>query len=231
MSIRTIIRSTTPPALCLAALVAGLGTVLLASPRLGGALEDASAGNTVRTQTVRETLPYITVRKSDPTLSAGASKTVTPGKDGLALVTYRLETQGAEEIRRQEVARRIVIRPRAEVIKDGVRSAYASRGRLASRGSFGGRRAYRMTATGYSAFGGPGIGSRGASGLPAGYSMVAVDPKVIPLGTRLFVEGYGYAVAGDTGGAIKGLRIDLGQDSFKGALRVGRRHVVLHVLD
>src|SRR6185295_16238006 len=44
----------------------------------------------------------------------------------------------------------------------------------------------------------------GASGLKAGYGMVAVDPKVIRLKTPVYVEGYGYAIAGDVGGAIKG---------------------------
>ena len=45
--------------------------------------------------------------------------------------------------------------------------------------------------------------------------MIAVDPKVIPLGSKVWVEGYGEAIAGDTGGAIKGNRIDilLGSDS------------------
>lgn len=50
------------------------------------------------------------------------------------------------------------------------------------------------------------------SGLPAGYGIVAVDPTVIPLGTRLYVPGYGVALAGDTGGAIIGKHIDLGFD-------------------
>jgi uncharacterized protein YabE (DUF348 family) len=50
------------------------------------------------------------------------------------------------------------------------------------------------------------------SGLQAGYGVVAVDPSVVPLGTRLFVPGYGVAVAGDTGGAILGKHIDLGFD-------------------
>jgi 3D (Asp-Asp-Asp) domain-containing protein len=45
--------------------------------------------------------------------------------------------------------------------------------------------------------------------IPVGWGVVAVDPKVIPLGSRLFVEGYGYAVAADTGGAIKGDLIDV----------------------
>ena len=48
------------------------------------------------------------------------------------------------------------------------------------------------------------------SGVPVTKGIVAVDPKVIPLGTRLYVPGYGFAVAGDTGGGIVGNMIDLG---------------------
>jgi 3D (Asp-Asp-Asp) domain-containing protein/peptidoglycan hydrolase CwlO-like protein len=48
-----------------------------------------------------------------------------------------------------------------------------------------------------------------ATGIPTGYGVVAVDPTVIPLGTRMTIPGYGEAVAADTGGAIKGLRIDV----------------------
>ena len=48
-----------------------------------------------------------------------------------------------------------------------------------------------------------------ASGMKPQVGVVAVDPKVIPLGTKLYVEGYGEAIAGDTGGAIKGMRIDV----------------------
>lgn len=54
-----------------------------------------------------------------------------------------------------------------------------------------------------------------ASGLPTGYGVVAVDPKVIPLGTQLYIPGYGIAVAGDTGGNIKGNKVDLGFDNIK----------------
>lgn len=55
-----------------------------------------------------------------------------------------------------------------------------------------------------------GCSSRTATGMQAGYGVVAVDPKVIPLHSKLYITGYGYAVAGDTGGAIKGKKIDLG---------------------
>ena len=54
-----------------------------------------------------------------------------------------------------------------------------------------------------------------ATGLPTGFGVVAVDPKIIPLGTKLYIPGYGEAVAGDTGGNIRGAKIDLGFDNVK----------------
>ncbi|MFT8872201.1 MAG: peptidoglycan-binding protein [Sporolactobacillus sp.] len=60
--------------------------------------------------------------------------------------------------------------------------------------------------------------------------VVAVDPSVIPLGTKLYVEGYGYAVAADTGGAIKGQKIDLFFNSNADALQWGRRTVKVQIL-
>lgn len=60
--------------------------------------------------------------------------------------------------------------------------------------------------------------------------VVAVDPSVIPLGTKLYVEGYGYAVAADTGGAIKGRKIDLYFNDNSDALQWGRKTVKVKVL-
>ena len=76
-----------------------------------------------------------------------------------------------------------------------------------------------------------------ASGTKARPGVVAVDPRVIPLGTKLYIESldgwpdYGNAVAEDTGGAIKGNRIDLFFNSRSEALRFGRRNVKVHILD
>ncbi|MGF9964040.1 SH3 domain-containing protein [Bacillus rhizoplanae] len=61
--------------------------------------------------------------------------------------------------------------------------------------------------------------------------MVAVDPKVIPLGSKIWVEGYGEAIAGDTGGAIKGKRIDVLVGSDSAANKWGRKSVKVKILD
>jgi len=65
---------------------------------------------------------------------------------------------------------------------------------------------------------------------PNGYSTIAVDPRVIPLGSKVYVEGYGYAIASDTGGAIKGNIIDLYVHSDSEALSWGRRNVKVHII-
>ncbi len=70
---------------------------------------------------------------------------------------------------------------------------------------------------------------RTASGLPAGVGVMAVDPSVIPLGTRVFVPGYGPAVAADVGSAVKGLVIDLWMPTTIQARAWGRRTVTITV--
>jgi len=60
--------------------------------------------------------------------------------------------------------------------------------------------------------------------------VIAVDPNIIPLGTKVYVEGYGTAIAGDTGGDIKGNRIDLFIPNRQDALNFGRRQVTVTVI-
>lgn len=91
-----------------------------------------------------------------------------------------------------------------------------------------------VTATAYTAY------CEGCSGTTAygidlranpHLKVIAVDPKVIPLGTKVWVEGYGYAIAGDTGGAIKGNKIDVFIPSREQAMQWGRRTVKIKILD
>jgi peptidoglycan hydrolase CwlO-like protein/3D (Asp-Asp-Asp) domain-containing protein len=97
------------------------------------------------------------------------------------------------------------------------------------RGSSSYKATYRMTATAYS---GGGLTAMGIKVVrdPNGLSTIAVDPRVIPLGTKVYIPGYGYAIAADTGGAIKGHKIDLYLNTVEECYRWGIRPVTLHVV-
>lgn len=69
-----------------------------------------------------------------------------------------------------------------------------------------------------------------ASGLPATHGIVAVDPDIIPLGTKVFVPGYGIAIAADTGGMIEGHMIDLCMEDYGDAIQFGRRDIEVYIL-
>lgn len=87
-----------------------------------------------------------------------------------------------------------------------------------------------MMASAYSAYD-PGNSSYTARGNFLRKGLVAVDPNVVPLGTRLYIPGYGYAVADDVGGNIKGNRIDLAFDSHSDALQFGVQRVTVYILN
>jgi len=100
------------------------------------------------------------------------------------------------------------------------------------------RRTLTMVATAYD----PGPASTGkspghpaygitATGMRATYGVVAVDPRVIPFYTRLYIPGYGYAIAADTGGDIQGNRIDLFYPTYAEAIQWGRRTVPVYILE
>jgi cystine transport system substrate-binding protein len=78
-----------------------------------------------------------------------------------------------------------------------------------------------VSATGYS------LPGHTATGMPTGWGVVAVDPAVIPLGTRLTVPGYGEAVAADTGGSVRGATIDIWFPTLAQARAWGRRTITI----
>jgi len=89
---------------------------------------------------------------------------------------------------------------------------------------------YTMEATAYIPSDGGGSGIT-ATGMVAQHGVVAVDPDVIPLGSHVFIPGYGVAVAGDTGGAIRGNRIDLCMNTYHEAISFGRGVVDVYILN
>lgn len=100
--------------------------------------------------------------------------------------------------------------------------------------SRGGGRTLYMVATGYTDApeeNWPYAGMPSYIGMPLQRGVVAVDPNVIPMGTKLYVEGYGDAIAADQGGAIKGNRIDLFFDSKSEAYNWGMRTVKVTIIE
>ncbi len=94
---------------------------------------------------------------------------------------------------------------------------------------------WEMVATAYYAFGAGGNDINGngitATGLRARKGIVAVDPRIIPLGTKLFIPGYGEAIAADTGGWIKNNRIDLCFDTLAECYGYGRRRIRIYLVE
>jgi 3D (Asp-Asp-Asp) domain-containing protein len=178
--------------------------------------------------TQREPIPYSTLRKATTQLRSGTSRTVQNGMNGEKEVVYRVYSrEDGAEARREKISEKVTKKPVNEIVQEGQRAT------LPSRGYFSGRRILTMIPTTYNPYhcGGDGRGLT-RTVLKARYGVAAVDPRFIPLGTRLYIEGYGYAIAADTGGAIKGNRIDLCVDSKHQAHGVSDfRPVRVYIID
>ena len=152
-----------------------------------------------------------TIRRVNVSLKPGAAKVVTKGQPGMVDVLVAFTQRNDGDVKARAIGSRIVRKPRARVIDVGAADSM------------------QMVATAYTPYC-SGCSGITATGRPAGHGIVAVDPRVIPLGTRLYIPGYGYAIAGDTGGAIVGYRIDLGYTSYRDAMQFGRRAVTVYRL-
>ena len=185
-------------------------------------------------QRARDFLPPIVEHRLDLNLPPTASKTIAKGRAAQRERVWRYR-RFDDNLRpeRTILESRIVVAARPRIVASGI-VAYERYARLASRAARGTVRlataAVRMLATAYTPYCGGGCSGYTALGARAGYGIVAVDPGFIPLGTRLYIPGYGRAVAGDTGGAIRGRRIDLGFESDSDAMRFGTREIVVYVL-
>lgn len=172
----------------------------------------------------RVALPALSVSKKDPTLPRGMVRT-DPGRHGVKVQRFLNTLADGKLVSTTYLSQEVVRQSTPTVTRIGTKVL------LASRGQFAGKEYMAMVATAYSPYCCRGVDSATAIGMRAGYGVVAVDPRVIPLRSRLYIDGYGYAIAGDTGGAIKGLRIDLGMDTLRAAKQFGRRSVRVYIIE
>jgi len=186
--------------------------------------------------TRRAIIPYRIERRLDANIPQGTVKLLKQGDNGLEEKVIKTTYIDGRVVKRDVVEEKILKEPIDKIIVVGTKKLSAPSQRRViktSRGDFRYRRVLNMNASAYAAD--PrctgNYGNRTASGMRAGYGVVAVDRGVIPLGTRLYVEGYGHAIAADVGGAIRGNRIDLCFESYNQALRFGRRTMRVYILE
>ncbi len=168
-------------------------------------------------------LSYATERQPSSAYTAGTDVVARSGQNGVArIVTRRFYVNGKLVMTRRK--RRVIQQPVAEIIDVGTAQQPAP---VTARSdtSLVANEVLTVVATAYSNPGG-----FTATGAPAGYGDIAVDPSIIPLGTKLYIPGYGYGVANDTGGAIQGYRIDLCYNSVSQAIDFGRQVVKVYIL-
>lgn len=172
-----------------------------------------------RIETVKSEIPYQSVIQAADYPVGLPDQIVSRGSNGLQEQTVRLTLEDGKEVDREILGQRIVTPPTNQVTSRGAQTSVSRGGETIHF-----KRAYVMRATAYCIPGG--ITKTGAA---VRWGVIAVDPSVISLGESVYVEGYGKARALDTGGAIRGNRIDLYMNSQAAALSYGVRNVMVYV--
>ena len=184
-------------------------------------------------------IPYKVISRENNHLDKGTELTVREGKEGIREKLFRVLLEDGKEISRKLINDSITLNPIDKIVEFGTVLNYrTSRGDILRY-----RKVLNMRATAYtSSFedtgknpGDPGFGIT-YTGMKAKKGIIAVDPRIIPLGTRVYVEipgknsDYGYAVAADIGGAIKGNLIDLYFDDINIVRNWGCKKVNVYLL-
>lgn len=194
------------------------------------------------TVTETEIISFATEEKETKEMLVGERKITQTGKDGEKVKTYKVIYIGGKETGKELVNETITQRPINAITEIGIgkpvkpveepepvklQEPVKSSDNQAPKNY---SKVMTLRATAYTPNDGGGNGIT-YSGMPARFGVVAVDPNVIPLYTKLYIEGYGEAIAGDTGGSIIGNRIDLCYESYDTVKKFGVRNVKVYILE
>lgn len=187
-----------------------------------------------------EEIPYTIHRRANKKMDEGTERIYREGMEGVLRKLYRVSYEDGVEVARQLVSETILQNPVNMIIEYGtVPNFRNSRGEVVRYSKVLDVRATAYTASLKDTGKAPGHPLFGitATGMKARKGVIAVDPKVIPLYTKLYVEildpdtpDYGFCIAGDVGGAIKGNKIDLYYDSQEYVDRFGVKKARVYIL-
>ncbi|MDN3020001.1 ubiquitin-like domain-containing protein [Paenibacillus sp. BSR1-1] len=202
-------------------------------PTLTESVKENGVVNVIRvekvTDVVEEPVEFAVVTKKDEGLEKGKEKILSAGKHGRVSRQYEVLLENGKEVSRKLLSEQMIAEKQDKVVAVGTKELSLQ----VSRGAVETGKEFYVTATAYTA-NCNGCSGRTATGLNLranpNMKVIAVDPRIIPLGTKVYVEGYGYAVAADTGGAIKGYIIDVFVPSNADAYRWGRKKVKIKIL-
>ncbi|MDP4160912.1 MAG: G5 domain-containing protein [Bacillota bacterium] len=184
-----------------------------------------------KTILTKDIVAFRTVTKRDSSLPNTHVQTVQNGSDGEKEVTSDVVYEDGKETSRKILSETVTKKPVDKILVVGTFPLMP-----VSRGGqeLDYKKVIKVKATAYYAVYGVGK-TYTATGVkavrnPEGYSTIAVDPRVIPYGTKLFVEGYGFATAADAGTAIRGNWIDVFFDTYSEACRWSVKYVNVYIL-
>ncbi|MCI1958460.1 MAG: 3D domain-containing protein [Clostridia bacterium] len=186
-----------------------------------------------RIDTRTDKIDFETKYVDDPTLDKGVKKTVQDGTRGTVEIKTKFTYYGDQLLGSEEVSRTVVKKPVDEIINVGTKEKAVVKTVSQSSQAIAGynyKGTISMVSTAYTPHD-AGCNSVTSTGAVAQKGVVAIDPSVIPYGTKLYIPGYGVAVAADCGGAIKGNRIDLCYSTLNEAYQWGRKNVTVYILE
>lgn len=200
----------------------------------------------VKTEIVQQKKPieFKTVIKKETDTLKSQSKVLQKGIKGEKNITLNVTYENGKEVTRKVVKEVVIKKPQSKILVQGTMSPITfSRGEssnssskamnLNSSSSSG--KSINVKATAYWAVNGINntytFTGRKAVRNSNGYSTIAVDPKTIPLGTKLYVEGYGYAIAADKGSGVNGKFIDVFFETREEASNWGVKYLKVQILD
>ena len=175
---------------------------------------DTESSFSEKLQEETEVLPKKIVYEDDPETEAGEEKVLSEGSDGKKTKIIKITSSKDGEEYGREIVSVETTQPKDKKISRGTKIVWKTLD--TSDGEIKYWKKMRVYATHYDSHC-PGCNEWTAIGMHAGKGVIAVDPSVIKMRSKVYIPGYGLAVAGDTGGAIKGNIIDLGFDDAKTA--------------